>query len=146
MAIARGPVDVKRGGRGDGSGKENPVIHLENGILPWDKQDKANLPTLAEVIEVYGGSVPEFLEDSWPRVMRRELPPTETLPTFWAEFWAKHSDKLLQSASGEGDSFKSAEVNTANARKTFAIKVSGLANTVGVELAVFAEEMIARAK
>lgn len=147
--IKRGAIDIKRGGRGDGSGGENPVVHLDNGILPYDAQDKENLPTVAEVVtECYKGDEDAFLAAVWSKVQRTDLPATEQLPTFWSIFWTKHPDKLVKEASGsvEKDNYKSAEENTANARKTFAIRVSGLAKEFGEDLETFAEGMIAKAK
>jgi len=148
MAIKRGPVDIKRGGRGDGSG-ENQVFHSEDGILPYSDQDAANLPTVAEVIVAcYGGNEDAFLSDVWNRVIRTVLPESEQLPTFWSIFWTQHLDKLIKPESGsvEKDNYKSAAENTANARKTFAIRVSGLSKEFGSELATEAEAMIARVK
>ena len=144
MAIKRGPVDIKRGGRGTGAG-ENPVIHVENGMLPFDQQDKYTLSIADIIIEQYAGNELGLIEDCYPRFVRRDLPESEQLPTFWSIFWQKYPGKLLREATvhpKDAEKNRTAAENTANQRKSFASSCSQLAGISGKSVEEFAETMI----
>jgi hypothetical protein len=144
MAIKRGPIEIKQGGRGTGAGT-NPVIAVPNGMLPFDQQDKDTLSIADIITEQYGGNELALIEDCYIRFVRRDLPESEQLPTFWNIFWQKYPTKLLREATvnvKDAEKNRTAAENTANQRKSFASSCSQLAGISSKSVEEFAEMMI----